>query len=1009
MVKLKVYVRVVSESAYSTDAATAAARKFLVVVRDPAEWYIGTLAREAQRTYQRLYKHELGKVKYLKDGDDNDLDPEQLVSDVFINEGKAARDGLDQEAVIKIIQEQGHAVRAGSVVPDLTPTHYSRPPTSTTTALSSSLGKRSHGATGASPRAIAEKKTKLVEIPESQELVDSVERSPELIQDTQHEQADDDVFDDAKEYPLATATERTRPASGTTQPSQTPFNHVLTNDTAGVKSPVPQTSSSASKFKTGNKRDVYAYPESDIEDSQMSSTQAKGLTNGVKPTQAAELTSSQPKPSQNAVTAFNAEEALFPTDVDQAVPARTQKSPQATRSTPRKGVTVASDDDSTESGSGDSGDEPAQAKNVKSRHPPEPHPGKGGSGQQSVNQRATDVVSKEGGKATSQKRKRDEANDFVNGSTDNDNGQNKASQQPTSSLSTTQTRKPRKRASASNDHQLKPTLTASPSRRTSGVVSELDSPGEQLSQSLWDSAKGQRLAHGVQTALSRKPLSRKEQLMAQKHEEASQSASSSSPSTSSRPSSRDGPTIDQGLKKPLAKQSQSSEQAKVQQTPKATTQAKSGTKKIDKPAKPQSLKEKLADASSKVATKATKAIVGTSRERSNAASSDESGSDEEKGAALPSIEVTSGAQGTGAPSLPLPEWGAGSKEATTLPVGASPAFVVPVGMTEEEYIRLRAKHELTPQPPKVTPVNKKKSSTPAASAKPPVTPATKAGSKTTRTMEKAPEMAKTAAKKTVADESSSEEEEDSSSSNEPEQQAKDQPKEKKGVTPSTTKSPSRSVSTSKSKSKSPVEVRKEQPAKGLASNDKSAMPPPTPKSTAKRRESMNKQGTARSSSSVSTGESFQTSSESSDSPAPTKAKNAADSMKKPSQVPAKQVNVSIPASAKPVRPVIPEKRESGLQALRKRINSQAASPVPSSAASRVKKKPLPVPESSSSESESSSSSDDDDSADRPAAKRAQQPAAKGKARTPLATVEKRPDPTIRDPSPDDSSDESDDD
>jgi len=70
-----------------------------------------------------------GQIKYLKEAeDDSDLDPELSVADLLVDEGKAARDGADQKRTVKVIQEQGRAVRQGSVIPDLTPLHY-QPPT----------------------------------------------------------------------------------------------------------------------------------------------------------------------------------------------------------------------------------------------------------------------------------------------------------------------------------------------------------------------------------------------------------------------------------------------------------------------------------------------------------------------------------------------------------------------------------------------------------------------------------------------------------------------------------------------------------------------------------------------------------------------------------------------------------------------------------------------------------------------------------------------------------------
>lgn len=61
------------------------------------------------------------------DEDDCDLDPELSVADLLVDEGKAAKDGADQKRVVKVIQEQGRAIRQGSVVPDLTPIHYQPP------------------------------------------------------------------------------------------------------------------------------------------------------------------------------------------------------------------------------------------------------------------------------------------------------------------------------------------------------------------------------------------------------------------------------------------------------------------------------------------------------------------------------------------------------------------------------------------------------------------------------------------------------------------------------------------------------------------------------------------------------------------------------------------------------------------------------------------------------------------------------------------------------------------
>ena len=135
---------------------------------------------------------ELGQIKYLKDADDNDLDPEQFVSDVFVDEGKALKDGHDQEAVIKVVQDQRYAVRQGSVVPDLTPVHYqprALPPVPRFNDVTSSLGKRGRTkALNGTNHAHPDKRARLEEIQETQDedqVIPSVEQSPELIHDTQ--------------------------------------------------------------------------------------------------------------------------------------------------------------------------------------------------------------------------------------------------------------------------------------------------------------------------------------------------------------------------------------------------------------------------------------------------------------------------------------------------------------------------------------------------------------------------------------------------------------------------------------------------------------------------------------------------------------------------------------------------------------------------------------------------------------------------------------------------------
>ena len=57
MVKLRVAARVIPEGDYNAAQSTQGTeRKFLVVVRNPEDWYIGTLAVEIQNTYKRIYK-----------------------------------------------------------------------------------------------------------------------------------------------------------------------------------------------------------------------------------------------------------------------------------------------------------------------------------------------------------------------------------------------------------------------------------------------------------------------------------------------------------------------------------------------------------------------------------------------------------------------------------------------------------------------------------------------------------------------------------------------------------------------------------------------------------------------------------------------------------------------------------------------------------------------------------------------------------------------------------------
>lgn len=274
-------------------------------------------------------------IKYLKDNeDDYDLDPQLFVSDLLVDEGKAARDGADQRATIKVILEQGRAVREGSVAigSQLGHPQYqsqlqktSRPPVPTFPGITSSLGKHSLPADDNVATTNGAKRPRPVENLGSlreESLVSSIERdgSPGLSQATQNQDVTPDPKDESPELfrhmqniPAATLdeleelpeqphdfgphTERRRDSSsravgGILQeitavisphaisrqaqiPSQAPITP--TTDVPSRRSSSSrlqprtvtsgQRSISASKFKRNN---VYDFPTSDIDDSQMS-------------------------------------------------------------------------------------------------------------------------------------------------------------------------------------------------------------------------------------------------------------------------------------------------------------------------------------------------------------------------------------------------------------------------------------------------------------------------------------------------------------------------------------------------------------------------------------------------------------------------------------------------------------------------------------------------------------------------------------------------------------------
>jgi hypothetical protein len=269
----------------------------------------------------------------LKDVDDFDLDTESRVADVFVDEGKAYQDGLDQHATIKVVLKKGQAARHASVVPDLTPDHYQRPPPPRFNAIPSMLGKRrldnANGPVLSNDARGGHKRSRLAEIAETQEdeVMASVEKSPELIADTQTSPLDNrrnliktepsglsrrlhdiapatlDELEYLPEEPpdfhlhaRAAALQRNRMASqvnGVPQNAAARAKHTYTSTQLPITPPTdprsapqtlkttrvnghvhppgtsePKSSSHVNKFKSG-RTDLYDLPDSDIEDSQM--------------------------------------------------------------------------------------------------------------------------------------------------------------------------------------------------------------------------------------------------------------------------------------------------------------------------------------------------------------------------------------------------------------------------------------------------------------------------------------------------------------------------------------------------------------------------------------------------------------------------------------------------------------------------------------------------------------------------------------------------------------------
>ncbi|KAL2004742.1 hypothetical protein VTN00DRAFT_3270 [Thermoascus crustaceus] len=92
------------------DADTSAAGKpatFLLVLRNPEEVTLGGLAGMIQQKWRKLRPdaEPLEIKKLLDDEHDDDLDADLTVADVFVDNGKALADGLDQRATVRVVQK----------------------------------------------------------------------------------------------------------------------------------------------------------------------------------------------------------------------------------------------------------------------------------------------------------------------------------------------------------------------------------------------------------------------------------------------------------------------------------------------------------------------------------------------------------------------------------------------------------------------------------------------------------------------------------------------------------------------------------------------------------------------------------------------------------------------------------------------------------------------------------------------------------------------------------------
>jgi hypothetical protein len=772
----------------------------------------------------------LGQVKSLKDREDCDLDPEQLVSDVLLDEGKAASDGYDQEAVFVVVHEPGQPLRHDSVL-DLSLPHYQNRPRPTPprfTDTTSTLGKRTYSNVETSAQA-SDKRSKLLEIPETQEEpVPTIERSPELVRTTGRDEDDDDVFDDAAESQDNLAAHFEATSFNKSQFPRTPSGSLLPNGLS---------SSTADKFKSSSRRDLYAPPESDIEDSQMSPH---------KPDARDALLPASPSPVKP-----RQEGGLSLTN---GVSASSEESDGS------DGEDGTSDDDT-------SGPAPLNVPKIRKT------------------QSASDASDKSITKAADNKKRKPEQ------STDGAPRINAAST------------KKQKVAAPEKKAKNKLDLPPSASGRTSGVVSELDSPGEQLSQNLWDNARSGSLAEGVKNALVEKPTAEKTKNQRNKEEKRRRQKAAKerdgSSASGSRPGSSAGLTSD------------------------------SNTGQVEKPTKVKKLAEKIQDA--KVAAKdAASKVV------------DKVMPDPPKDPKTPATVVRS-------------------------------AYIVPNGMTEEQYLQLRAKHESTPQPPKSTKSHKKKDPTPAPQASK-ETPAinikkdlspeltkkapsvVKSAAKSVKEVaEKAPEVVKKVLAPTNGHETSgSDSDASSASSDDGESSSEESETEQKKS--ATKKAGETSSSKPDSKAKVSAVVKKSK------DEDKKTMPPPSSKKTAKKPELSKKKSSDSSSSVVTTASSSGKSiKKTSRSESPASGVNAikAEKVSKPTKKAAPAAAVTAPAKEQ-------EKPLSRIKQLQQQYNSQSASkansPAPAAVAAK-KQKPAAMSSSSSSSSDSDGSSSSDGESD----------------------------------------------